>query len=151
MLVGAGRYKYSLLSLWPHTAGKPGAVDLPEATAEVLVTGKSTKGVAAMAIRDQILQAANEIAGRMQADLFDLDRRLAEAKKHVAKIEMECDAARGAPERLSNFPIQLGSNYLCPRCWIEEGRRSPLNPAPSNTRRGLLHCGFCQFELLISH
>ena len=77
-----------------------------------------------MAIRDQILQAANEIAGRMQADLFDLDRRLAEAKKHVAKIEKECDAARGAPERLSNFPIQLGSDYLCPRCWIEEGRRS---------------------------
>ena len=104
-----------------------------------------------MAIRDQILQAANEIAGRMQADLFDLDRQLAEAKKHVAKIERECDAARGALERLSNFPIQLGSDYLCPRCWIEEGRRSPLIPVPSNSRENLLRCGWCQFELLISH
>jgi hypothetical protein len=34
-----------------------------------------------VAIRDQILQAANEIAGRMQADLFDFDRQLSEAKK----------------------------------------------------------------------
>lgn len=104
-----------------------------------------------MTTRDQILQAANEIAGCMQADLFDLDRQLAEAKKHVAKIEKECDAARGAPERLSNFLIQLGSDYLCPRCWIEEGRRSPLNPVPSNTREDLLRCGLCQFELPISH
>ncbi len=104
-----------------------------------------------MAIRDQILQAANEIAGRMQADLFDLDRQLSEAKKHVAKIQNECDAARGVPERLSNFPIELGSDYLCPRCWIEEGRRSLLNPVPSNTREDLLRCSLCQFELLISH
>ena len=104
-----------------------------------------------MTIRDQILQAASEIAGRMQADLFDFDRQLFEAKKHVAKIERECVAARGAPERLSNFPIQLGSDYLCPRCWIEEGRRSPLNSVRSSTGEDLLRCGLCQFELLISH
>jgi hypothetical protein len=102
-------------------------------------------------IRDQILQAANEIAGRMQADLFDFDRQLSEAKKRVVKIEKECDAARGAPERLSSFPIQLGSDYLCPRCWIEEGRRSPLCSVPTNTGDDLLRCRLCQFELLISH
>lgn len=104
-----------------------------------------------MTIRDQILQAANEIVGCMQADLFDFDRQLSEAKKRVVKIKKECDAARGAPERLSNFPIQLGGDYLCPRCWIEEGRRSPLYSLPTNTGEDLLRCGLCKFELLISH
>ena len=58
-----------------------------------------------MSIRDHIRQAAQEIAARIQGRVSDIEPRLAEAKEQVAKIQAERDAARLAPQRLSDFPI----------------------------------------------
>ena len=104
-----------------------------------------------MSIRDRIRQAAQEIAARIQERLSDIERRLAEAKEKVAKIEAERDAARLAPQRLSDFPIQSAGNYLCPHCWVEEGGLSPLRHIPSDTRDVLYRCPVCEYELLVSH
>jgi len=79
-----------------------------------------------MSIRDHISQAAQEMAARTKERLSHIERRLVEAKEQVAKIEAEHEAARLAPQRLSDFPIESGGNYLCPRCGVEKAvcRRS---------------------------
>src|SRR5262245_37151390 len=105
-----------------------------------------------MLIRDRIRQAAQEIAARIQGRLPDIERRLAGAKENRLKIEAERDAARLAPQRLSDFPIQSeGGNYHCPRCWVEEGGLSPLRHIPSDELADLYRCPECEYELLIPH
>ena len=104
-----------------------------------------------MAIHDRIRQAAQEIAARVQGRLSDIEGRLAEAKEQVAKIQAERDAARLAPQRLSDFPIQSGDSFLCPRCWVEGGGQSPLRHIPGKTRDDLFRCPVCEYELLIPH
>jgi hypothetical protein len=85
-----------------------------------------------MALRDQIRQAAEEIAKDMRTRLSDAGHRLLE-------------------ERLLKFPVQRGSDYLCPRCWIEKGGLSPLRKIPSQGDHDLLRCGLCEYELLVPH
>jgi rubrerythrin len=103
-----------------------------------------------MSIRDHISQAAQEMAARTEERLAHIERRLAEAKEQVAKIEAEHEAARLAPQRLSDFPIESGGNYLCPRCGVEKGGLSPLRHIP-NDARDELRCPVCEYELLIPH
>ena len=104
-----------------------------------------------MSIRDHISQAAQEMAARTKERLSHIERRLAEAKEQVAKIEAEHEAARLAPQRLSDFPIESGGNYLCPRCGVEKGGLSPLRHIPNDARDELLRCPVCEYELLIPH
>jgi hypothetical protein len=85
-----------------------------------------------MVLRDQIRQAAQEIARDMRTRLSDAERRLTE-------------------ERLSKFPVQHGGDYLCPRCWVEKEGLSPLKKMPSKGKHDLFHCGLCQYELLVPH
>ena len=85
-----------------------------------------------MALGDQIRQAAQEIAKDMRTRLSDAGHRLTE-------------------ERLLKFPVQQGSNYLCPRCWIEKGGLSPLKKIPGQGDHDLFCCGVCEYELLVPH
>jgi hypothetical protein len=104
-----------------------------------------------MSTRDHIRQAAREIAKSMEARLTDIKHRLVEAKEKVSEIEAERDAAATARKRVSNFPIERGGNYLCPRCWLEKGGLSPLRRIPSVAGQELLRCPVCEYELLIPH
>jgi hypothetical protein len=104
-----------------------------------------------MSIRDHVGQAAQEIAARAKERLSHIERRLAEAKEQVAKIEAEHDAARLAPQRLSDFPIESRGNYLCPRCGVEKGGLSPLRHIPSDARDEILRCPICEYELRVPH
>ena len=104
-----------------------------------------------MSIRDHISQAAQEMAAHTKERLSHIERRLVEAKEQVAKIEAEHEAARLAPQRLSDFPIESGGNYLCPRRGVEKGCLSPLRHIPNDARDDLLRCPVCEYELLIPH
>jgi hypothetical protein len=83
-------------------------------------------------LRDHIKQAAHEIAKDMRTGLSDAERLLTE-------------------ERLSKFPVQLGTDYLCPRCWVEEGGLSPLKKISTQGNQDRFYCGLCQYELLVPH
>ena len=54
-------------------------------------------------------------------------------------------------EAASDFQIESGGNYLCPRCSVEKGGLSPLRHIPSDTRDEFLRCPVCEYELLIPH
>ena len=94
-----------------------------------------------MSIRDHVRQAAQEIAARAKERLSHIERRLAEAKEQVAKIEAEHDAARLAPQRLSDFPIESGviifvpaarsKKAVCRRSGTFRAIRAMNSPLPS--------------------
>src|SRR5262249_1101766 len=88
--------------------------------------------MSAVTLLDQIRQAAQEIANDMRTRVSDAERQLTE-------------------ERLSKFPVQHGSDYLCPSCWVENGGLSPLKKIPSDTNDNLFCCGLCQYELRVPH
>ena len=104
-----------------------------------------------MSIRDHIRKAAREIAKSMEARLTDIKHRLVEAKEKVSEIEAERDAVATAQKRLSNFRIERGGSYICPRCWVEKGGLSPLRRIPGVAGQELLRCPVCEYELLIPH
>jgi DNA-directed RNA polymerase subunit RPC12/RpoP len=125
-------------------------VQLLAPRAHQTIGDKATSG-STVSIRDHISQAAQDMAARTKERLSHIERRLAEAKEQVAKIEAEHEAARLAPQRLSDFPIESGGNYLCPRCGVEKGGLSPLRHIPNDARDELLRCPVCEYELLIPH
>jgi uncharacterized small protein (DUF1192 family)/DNA-directed RNA polymerase subunit RPC12/RpoP len=102
-----------------------------------------------MGVFEQLKQAAIEIADRLEARVSQLDREIAGLEQERAKKQAERDLASRAPQRLANFPVQVGSDYLCPRCWIEEGKRSPIAPIPSETRDDIFRCPLCSYETII--
>ena len=102
-----------------------------------------------MSIFDHIQQAAIEIADNAQARLSQLEHEEAEIDARKAKIKAERDMIRGTAHRLANFPVRTAADFLCPRCWVAEGKSSPLRPIPSQTRDDLFRCTLCQFDLMI--
>jgi hypothetical protein len=86
----------------------------------------------AVTLGDQIRRAAQEMANDIRIRLSDAGHRLVE-------------------ERLLKFPVQQGSDHLCPRCWIEKGGLSPLKKISSQGDRDIFRCGVCEYELLVPH
>jgi hypothetical protein len=104
-----------------------------------------------MTVTDQFREFANKIAERAQRRRVELDRELAEIQLRRVQIKTERDMARGALQRLSTYQIKFGKEWLCPQCWIEQGRLSPLAPIPSDSRNDDFRCQLCSFEIALAH
>jgi hypothetical protein len=100
-----------------------------------------------MSLGEHIRQLAAEIANNAQQRVSELERQLEEVEKRKAQIEAERDTARFSMQRLATFPVKLSGDYLCPRCWIESGARSPLFLVPSEGRNDLMRCRLCHSEI----
>ncbi len=103
-----------------------------------------------MFIHDAINRAAMEIAEQKHASVAYLEREIVDLEANLKKKRTERDQGRGALQRLSNFPVKVGADYLCPYCWVVEGKRSPIHPIGSNLpRTDIMRCTVCQFDLQI--
>ena len=100
-----------------------------------------------MSIEQELRRFAREIAARAEQQVAHLENEVLELQQRLAEKKAECDAARGAPKRLSNYDVSLGADYQCPRCWIEHERRSPLRPVPSDVGDiDIFRCRICREE-----
>jgi hypothetical protein len=104
-----------------------------------------------MTTERELRQAAREIAAQAQAAVTRLEQETLDLKTRLAEKEAERDAARLAPKRLANYPVRLGTDYQCPRCWIEHEKRSPLRPIPSGDKNDILRCGICGEDFIIAY
>jgi aspartate/methionine/tyrosine aminotransferase len=102
-----------------------------------------------MNIFDHLRKAANEIAQQAAARISNLDRQIAEIEEQKKKIETDRTKARGSLQRAANFPVKNGADYLCPSCWVDEGKMTPLNPIPSQTSDDIFICPLCSYETII--
>jgi hypothetical protein len=80
-----------------------------------------------MAAVDQVLtEIARELAGVAEKRLLLLTYEADELKEQLKATGADCAAARLEMKRLPSFNAKAAENYLCPRCYIIDGRRSPL-------------------------
>jgi|tagenome__1003787_1003787.scaffolds.fasta_scaffold20852903_2 hypothetical protein len=95
-----------------------------------------------MTIESELRKIARELAAQAQDRLARLDREVLDLESRLAKKQTERNAARLGPQRLADFQPQIGSNYQCPRCWIEDESPARLTPIPGD----LMRCGRCDSD-----
>ena len=97
-----------------------------------------------MAIEDVLAMKAKVISDRIGSRLARLLTDLDELEQKKREIEAECEAVRGAPERLLKFRPKIGADYFCPDCWIKNERRSTMRPVPSGLPNvDIMRCNAC--------
>ncbi len=102
-----------------------------------------------MSIGGEIKQVAAELARHLESRISHLQAELAEIEARKAEIEAQLKAARLDPERLLHFQPQIGTDFQCPRCWIEHEKRSALTPIKGRTKtEDYFRCHSCGFELV---
>lgn len=97
-------------------------------------------------IFDHLRQAAKVAASCATSTIPELDRQIAEMEEQKEKIEVKRLVAHDALERATNYPVKRGADYLCPLCWVSEGKMSPLRSVPGRGRDGIFGCGKCHYE-----
>ena len=102
-----------------------------------------------MSLRNYFMNTAQEAAKSAEQRIAYLDAELAEVEKQKANIDEKRAAARIAFERLANYPVTRGTDYLCPLCWVEDGKDSLLRPVPSHDRNDIFRCRVCHYEAVI--
>src|ERR1700730_10131209 len=108
-----------------------------------------TKGPGRMSISAKIRGVTAALARDAEQRAKDLRRQLLAIEARALAIKTELDAAHLAHDRLANFQIKLGTDYQCPRCWIEHETRAALTPLPGIAREDVFHCRDCQFEFSV--
>ena len=103
-----------------------------------------------MEIEKALLEEAQYAVSNLKNRARALEPQLQEIEKLKLEIEAECHAARLAPKRLLDYKFKIGTEYQCPRCWINDERQSALRPANSaSVDRNLMRCQTCAAEFAI--
>jgi hypothetical protein len=79
---------------------------------------------------ENLRKAAQEAADSAQNGIAELDRKLAEIEQQKLEIEAKRMLLRGTFQRLANYPLQIGADYVCPLCWVKDGKASCLKSVP---------------------
>ena len=74
------------------------------------------------------IQIANDFAHRKNA----LQQEKLSIEEKLQEVEAHREAAGLAVQRGFNFQPTIGGELQCPRCWIAQGRNTPLIPKPSD-------------------
>jgi hypothetical protein len=103
-----------------------------------------------MDIASSIRHAANAIAQAAQHRAIELKREIVGLEEQLAEKNAALESSHRAHDRLLNFHQLVGSDYQCPRCWIEDEMRVPLHPVPADAdNRDQLACERCGDHLAL--
>ena len=79
-----------------------------------------------MATVERVLtEIAREAADATETRLILLEQEARQLRAQLEAAGAESSAVRLAVSRLSSFSAKAGEDYLCPRCYITDGTRSP--------------------------
>jgi hypothetical protein len=100
-----------------------------------------------MSMSSELRQVANEIAQNAQSRLAALDQEEAEIDARIVEIQAERKNISLAAQRALDFRPQVGTDFQCPRCWVDYERRARLLPIGGATSAGdHFRCRTCGFE-----
>jgi len=102
-----------------------------------------------MSFSDQICEVAVRLAKYAQTHATALQKELVlEARKR--ELEAQLHIAKFGFERLQDFVPMRGTDFQCPRCWIEQETISTLQPASRGTGKShTFGCNTCMFEFAL--
>jgi hypothetical protein len=96
-----------------------------------------------------LLDEAANTAQNLEDGVAVLEAELAAIEQRVAEINAEIRQARLARQRLLDFRPQVGSEYQCPRCWVQGDSRATLEASPNTTGEEIFACRTCGSEYVI--
>ena len=94
-----------------------------------------------MSIEQQLKQQAINFAQQLLSDFTPQRRRVEQLKGELAEAEARLASLKFVSERLKSFQAWNGSDYSCPRCWIDDKITSPLTRIASDDDQW--HCNTC--------
>ena len=104
---------------------------------------------------DRVLldEAANAVQ-RLEEGVAVLEAELAAIDQRVAEINAEIKDAKLARTRLLawvmlDFRAQIGADFQCPHCWVQNEARSTLEAVSGTEGEEILICRTCGSEYLI--
>jgi hypothetical protein len=103
-----------------------------------------------VAIRDDLMQLAIQIANDGQSRASKRKKELGELKTRIAEIEALLHEANFFRERLARFQPEFGGSLQCPRCWVLNETRSSLTPVSGTNHEDIFRCHTCELEFSIS-
>ena len=104
-----------------------------------------------MPVDSHILETAAELVGRAQHRAISLRTELEELEKRKAALENELQTAESMAQRLAVFKCHNGSDYQCPRCWLEEESLSHLTlKKGGGWRDDFFLCELCTLEIKVA-
>jgi len=100
-----------------------------------------------MSFADQLYETAVRLAKYAQNSASALEEERLQIEMRKREVEAQLDAANLAHKRLANFLPIRGSDFQCPRCWIDHGTASNLQMTAKNkSSTENFRCGMCHFE-----
>lgn len=102
-----------------------------------------------MSIANELQQQALVLANEKQRTVLDLEKKKADMEMKLHQIEAQLDMARLSHKRFPDYRPEIGTDYQCPRCWINNERRSTLVPIPSDNDTDTLRCRNCGIDFHI--
>jgi DNA-directed RNA polymerase subunit M/transcription elongation factor TFIIS len=103
-----------------------------------------------MSFGDQIIGIAVRLAKNAQAHAAALQEELAELEARKRELEVQLHTAKFAHERLHDFVPICGTDFHCPRCWIEHQTLSVLGLTSRGTgNTQIFECSTCKYEFTL--
>jgi hypothetical protein len=102
-----------------------------------------------MSVEVGLTRLAADFAQTAQIRISSLQREIFELQNELAKKHAESKSAGGALERAANYPVTRGVDYLCPACWVLDGRESRLQLHEGSGAEDNFDCGSCQRSFAI--
>jgi hypothetical protein len=101
-----------------------------------------------MSIENELRQQAFDIAQLRLADLLTQRRRAEQLTTELAEAEARVENLKRIADRSKSFQPKIGSDYACPRCWVENEIRSSLKPSGSESDEDWWRCTTCKSEFV---
>jgi len=102
-----------------------------------------------MSILTELKQAAVEVANNLQQRRSGLEAKKQNLETQLAQVQAQLDASSLPYQRVANFQPQIGADFQCPSCWVQNECRSALMPVPSETDDDILRCRTCHQDFSI--
>ena len=129
----------------------PGALHFGQLSFDVVWVPRRDAERLMVSISNELLNVATRIAQNAQLRLAALDQEEAGLDARKAEIGAERKEISVAAQRAVGFRPQVGTEFQCPRCWVDYERRARLLPVGGGTKaEDYFRCRTCGFEYAVT-
>jgi hypothetical protein len=104
-----------------------------------------------MDVSTVLMEVATELTAASQARLRQTHDEIEDLEAQLRQLKAQRDGQLDARKRLDAYQPKVGTDYLCPNCWIKDGQRSTLTPIPfERADEDIMRCPTCGRDFGIS-
>lgn len=98
-----------------------------------------------MDVSTALMEVATELTALSQTRLRQTNEEIEDLQAQLRQLKAQRDG------QLDAYQPKVGTDYLCPNCWIKDGQRSTLTPIPfERADEDIMRCPTCGRDFGIS-